>query len=134
MITREEIIKFAQQLPGAATDNPFDQDFDTTVLRHGNSGKWFGIILKAPCKKLGIDRDGETEILNLKCDPLMSFGLFQSCSAIIPAYHMNKYHWISIILEKEISKSLWEMLVRQSYSLTMKKPAKRKKADSSEVL
>ena len=109
-------------------DSPFEDDFDTTVLRHGDSGKWFGLVFKAPCRKLGIDRDGETDILNLKCDPMVSYGIVESYAAVIPAYHMNKYHWISIILETGVPEDVLSMLISMSFELTKTKPRKRRRA------
>ncbi|MGN1080950.1 MAG: MmcQ/YjbR family DNA-binding protein, partial [Acutalibacteraceae bacterium] len=78
MIKREELIDFALTLPKTSYDNPFDGDFDSTVLRHSDTKKWFGLIFKAPCRRVGIDRDGYTDILNLKCDPLFSHTLFEN--------------------------------------------------------
>lgn len=95
------------------------------MLRHGDTGKWYGLVFKAPCRKIGLDRDGATDILNLKCDPLLSFGLKESYSGIIPVYHMNKHHWISIILETGIPRDILEMLMKMSYDLTRPKPPNR---------
>ena len=39
MHTRQEVLDMALALPGAVSDMPFDEDFDTTVLRHGGTGK-----------------------------------------------------------------------------------------------
>ena len=128
MLSRETIYSMAEQLPGTGTDSPFEDNFDAVVLRHMASGKWFGLVFKAPCRKIGLDRDGETDILNLKCDPVFSYGLIQSYDAIIPAYHMNKHHWISIILEKDLPADMVEMLIGMSYDLT--KPKKRSKSKS----
>lgn len=127
MISRDDIFNIAGTFPGTVVDTPFDDNFDATVLRHGDSGKWYGLVFKAPCRKIGLDRDGETDILNLKCDPIISYGLKESYAGIIPAYHMNKYHWISIILEIGIPKDILEMLLQMSYSLTKTNPKKRKR-------
>lgn len=97
------------------------------MLRHGDTGKWYGLVFKAPCQKIGLNRDGETDILNLKCDPLLSYGLKESYAGIIPAYHMNKYHWISVILEIGIPKDLLESLIKMSYDLTQPKTSTKKR-------
>ncbi len=125
-ISREQIFEFGRALPGTGIDTPFDEDFETTVMRHSLTGKWYALVFKAPCRKLGMDRDGVTDIINLKCDPFMSYGLMESYDAIVPAYHMNKYHWISVILERDIPQDVLEMLIRQSYDLTKAKPRRKK--------
>lgn len=129
MITRQQVIEMAQALPDASTDTPFENDFNSTVLRHTDTNKWFGLMFKAPCRKVGLDSDGDADILNLKCDPLMSYGLFQSSDAIMPAYHMNKYHWISVRLSGDVPMDTLRMLMRMSYDLTAKKPARTQKSN-----
>ncbi len=124
MITREEILRYVDETPGAMYDKPFSDDFDTTVLRHNDTKKWFGILLKAPCKKVGIEGDGEVDVINLKCDPVLSYGLKLQFSGIVPAYHMNKYHWISVILGSDVPKSEVLNLVDLSFGLTMSKKIK----------
>ena len=118
MISRETILDYALSLPGAASDQPFDEDFDSTVLRHRASGKWFGLIIKAPRRKIGLEGDGESDVLNLKCDPVVAYGLTQTVPDIIPAWHMNKHHWISIRLEGDVPRDQLEALIDLSYCLT----------------
>ncbi len=121
MITREEILEYINETPGAMYDNPFSDDFDTTVLRHNRSQKWFGILLKAPSRKVGVEGDGETDVINLKCDPTLSFGLKEEYKGIVPAYHMNKYHWISVVLDSDVPFGVLKELIDLSFSLTKSK-------------
>ena len=120
-MTREDIIRYASCLDGAVCDQPFTEDFVTTVLRHKASKKWFGILLKAPCDRVGVGRDGETDVLNLKCDPVLAKGLFETYRGIMPAYHMNKYHWISVVLDSDVPFEEVKGLIDLSFSLTEKK-------------
>lgn len=126
MISREEVLRFSDGLPLSKHDCPFNEDFDTTVLRHSDSGKWFGLLFKAPARKVGIDADGETDIVNLKCDPALSFGLISQYKGIVPAYHMNKYHWISVVLSGDVPVSVLFELIGISYELTAVKEKRKK--------
>lgn len=121
MISRQQILNIAAKFPETAFDNPFENDFNTLVLRHKDTGKWFGLILRIPGYKIDSSHPTETDILNLKCDPLISFGLMQSFPAIHPAYHMNKHHWISIILDQGLPLEILEFLIQTSFDLTSKK-------------
>ncbi len=125
MITRQRVLEMALALPGATSDMPFEEDFDSTVLRHGAGGKWFGLMMKVPREKVGLDGPGTAEVLNLKCDPLVSFGMRQGCPDILPAWHMNKQHWISVRLEGDVPEDTLKTLIEMSYDLT-KKGAKRR--------
>ena len=118
---RERLTSFALSLPLATADKPFEDDFDTTVLRHEESGKWFGLVMNVKKQTLGINEDGYTDVINLKCDPDESFIIRELYSAIIPAYHMNKRHWISVILNGSIPEDFTERLIAKSFDLTYKK-------------
>ncbi len=118
MITRQEILELVSSVEGATFDQPFNEDFDTTVLRHSDSKRWFGAIISAPKCKVGLVGDGKTDIINLKCDPTLSEGLKQSYRGIVPAWHMNKYHWISVILDSDVDINTLKELMYLSFSLT----------------
>lgn len=118
MYTREQIIEMALELPGCTTDTPFEGDGYSTVLRHGDTLKWFGLILKGPRDRVGLPGDGQAALLNLKCDPLVSYGLMREYPDILPAYHMNKHLWITLRLEGDVPREIVEMLMRMSYDLT----------------
>ena len=131
MHTRERILEMALELPGAKSDKPFEEDFDSTVLRHGDTGKWFGILLKAPRNRVGLDGEGTAEVLNLKCDTMLSYGLRQEYPDILPAWHMNKQHWITVRLEGSVPEELLQTLLRMSYDLTAGKARGRGKKPRS---
>lgn len=125
MIARKRVLEMAMTLPGATSDQPFDEDFDSTVLRHGVGGKWFGLVMKVPRGKVGLPGEGAAEVLNLKCDPLVSYGLRQTYPDILPAWHMNKQLWISVRLEGDVPEDVLKTLIQMSYDLTDKKNKKR---------
>lgn len=118
---REKIIDFALTLPQAVADKPFEDDFDTTVLRHGEGGKWFGLVMNVEKSRVGIAGEGKIDVLNVKCDPDEAFIVRELYESIIPAYHMNKRHWISVILNGTVPLDFTERLIEKSYDLTYKK-------------
>ena len=58
--------------------------------------------------------------LNVKTNPEYSELLRNAYEYIIPAYHMNKEHWNTIILGDNIDESIVKELIDQSYELTKK--------------
>ena len=40
---------------------------------------------------------------NIKCDPEKAIELREQFSCVIPAYHMNKKHWITVISDGSLS-------------------------------
>jgi predicted DNA-binding protein (MmcQ/YjbR family) len=118
---RENIINFALSLEGAMADKPFPEDFDTTVLRHADTGKWFGIIMHISGNKVGLSPDIKVDVMNVKCKPEDTFTAREISNGILPAYHMNKKHWISILLNGTVEKELTEALLENSYDLTKRR-------------
>ena len=60
--------------------------------------------------------------INVKCDPAWRDFWRSAFESIVPAYHMNKEHWNSIILDGTIPQEDIERLILESYELT--KPRK----------
>ncbi len=120
---REAVIEYALSLPGAVADHPFEDD-DILILRHGIEGKWFGALMTVQKRRVGIDEDGAIEILNLKLDPEESYAVRELFEGIIPGYHMNKRHWISVLLNGSVPAEIRETLIGKSYDLTKKKVRK----------
>ena len=126
MSQKNELLDFFLTLPGAVADCPFEDDLDTTVVRHGIEGKWFGIFMKVPGKYLGREKTERFDVLNLKIDPEESYIVREMYpGSILPAYHMNKRHWISVILDDSVPLDFCEFLIGKSYDLTKAKIKKK---------
>ncbi|MBQ7835617.1 MAG: MmcQ/YjbR family DNA-binding protein [Oscillospiraceae bacterium] len=117
-MTVKELTEHALTLCGASADNPFE-DGSTVVLRHSDTGKWFGLIMKL----------NDKDIVNLKCEPLNAEFLRSIYEGVIPAYHMNKVHWNSVYLQSDVPDDEIKLMVDTSFELTMKK-SKRKGGSS----
>lgn len=108
MVEREEIFKFIKEKYDVSPEFLWDDTPDTAVFRHGKKKKWFGIIM---------DVKGEV-YFNVKTDPTYSELLRNSYDYIIPAYHMSKVHWNTVIISKNVDRELLYELIDQSYELT----------------
>lgn len=106
MTTREEAVSFGLSFPGSYRDEPF-HDANWTVIRRHGSRRIFLCIY---------ERHGQIW-LNVKCDPEWGQVWRNAYEAIRPAYHMNKEHWISIILNGTVPDSEIKRLIIESYEL-----------------
>ena len=72
------------------------------IFRHQHNRKWFAVLIgQVSADKLGDKQDlSHVDLLNLKCDPELSQMILIDHQTIYPAYHMNKKHWISIVLNR----------------------------------
>jgi len=63
--------------------------------------------------------------MNLKCDPDEAVILRDIFPSIIPAYHMNKRLWITVILDGSIPQGELERLIDNSFLLVVQKMTKK---------
>ena len=104
-------------------DYPFPMDDVSCVFRHGGNRKWFALMMRVPYRTLGVGRDGSVDILNVKCDPLL-IGALRGKPGFLPAYHMNKARWMTVLLDGTAGRKEIETLVAVSYDLTAGKKRK----------
>lgn len=121
---RGAVLKYALEQYGTQPEYPFESDPEIAVLRHEAGRKWYGIIMNIPKSKLGLSGDERIDILNVKCDPAVSGSMCLN-AGIYPGYHMNKQHWISVLLDGTVDTSMIAMLIDASFELTAAKIRKR---------
>lgn len=107
MKERKEAIAYCLTLKDAYEDYPF-RDTNWCVIRHRANKKVFAWIF---------DKDGYVWI-NVKCDPQWLEFWRQAFASVIPAYHLNKKHWNSIILDGSIPDDDIRRMIAESYDLT----------------
>ena len=80
--------------------------------------KWYALFLDVEYNKLNKNTDITTKvkILNVKYPADKILEIIGNKN-IFPAYHMNKKHWISIVLDKNIKLETIKELIDISYSL-----------------
>ena len=56
---------------GAEAEYLFRHYPELCVFRRPDNRKWFAAAKPIPRRSLGLEQDGEVEILNVKCDPIL---------------------------------------------------------------
>ena len=102
-INRDVILNYALSTYGTEPEYPWESSPDNAVLRNMMSGKWYAIIMCVKRQILGLDGDGFVDVMNVKCDPIL-VGSLRMKNGFLPAYHMNKDKWISILLDGSVSR------------------------------
>lgn len=130
MIHRQEIFNWAKEQYGTEPEYLWMRTPNYAVLRHGDSGKWYGAVLDIPSNYIGLPGEEIIDILLVKSDPVLIGALLKN-EGFFPAYHMSKSNWISILLDGSVP---WEQicdLLSFSYELvTPKRKRSRKKAEN----
>ncbi|MGV8907220.1 MAG: MmcQ/YjbR family DNA-binding protein [Acetobacterium sp.] len=102
-----DIVSLCLDFTNVYQDHPFQAN-NYTVVRHRGNKKIFALIFV---------RD-EKVYVNLKCEPMLGNFLKQRYNAVLPAFHMNKEHWITVCLDDSIDRDMIEDLVTNSFELT----------------
>ena len=92
---------------------------NNAIIRRQDSQKWYAVIMTIPKNKLGFDDNNEVEVINLHVAPEYVPNLLIQ-DTIYPAYHMNKKHWITIILDGSLPIEKIFKMLDNSYDLARK--------------
>ena len=57
---------------------------------------------------------------NVKCDPEKAEELREEYSSVIPAFHMNKKHWNTVVLNGQIPLRQIREMIDESYQLVVR--------------
>jgi len=57
--------------------------------------------------------------VNLKCEPEVGVQLRELYASVLPGYHMNKKHWITVIMDGSIADKSIKQWIDQSYQLVV---------------
>ena len=117
---KQQILSYDQTTYNAAPDAPFRTAPTYLVLRHADTRKWYALFMDVPREKLGLSGGESVDILNLKCDPVLS-GSLRMSKGILPAYHMHRDSWITILLDGTVPTKGIFPLLDMSYELTREK-------------
>ena len=112
-----EIIDYCNNKYGENHVNPFKKHPNILALVN-EKNKWYALMSNVEYNKLNKTSNiiTKVKILNVKY-PTDNISDIIDNQNIFPAYHMNKKHWISIVLDKNIKLEIIKELIDISYSL-----------------
>lgn len=109
MTARKEVIRYCLTFPEVFEDYPFKDD-NWTCMRIRKGRRIFAWIYERQ----------ERIWVNVKCDPQWRDFWREAYASVVPAYHMNKVHWNSIILDGTIPDKEIRRMIAESYDLCRK--------------
>lgn len=116
---KKELIDYIRANYGSSPDYPWIKYPDYAVFRHGANSGWFALIMSVSADKIGAgDARTVVDIVNVKVAPELA-GSLRLKTGVYPAYHMNKEHWITIMLDGKFNSDELELLIDDSYRLTL---------------
>lgn len=107
------LLSYVKERYGDEPEFPWD-DVDGAVFRKKSNRKWYALVMTVKKDRLGLEGDGSVEVVNLKYkfqelpDNLKSL-------PIMPAYHMNKKTWVTVVLDGRVPDANLFRMLDQSY-------------------
>ena len=121
---KQSFLKHCLDTYGTSPDYPFGDYPETAALRHGDNRKIYALVMRVSRRKFAQNNDEIIDVVNLKL-PLEMFGSFGPADGIYPAYHMNKLHWISVLLP-DAPDDIVQFLTGVSFEATRAKKIRAK--------
>lgn len=95
---------------------PWEKTPGAGVFRNKDNEKWYGLIMNINKNKL--DRENrEVEIINVKLEKSKVKEIVKK-KGFYQAYHMNKEHWVSILLDGSVSFEDLVECIKESHQFT----------------
>lgn len=107
--SRRELTAYCLTFPDVYEDYPF-KDTNWTCMRIRANRKVFAWIF---------ERNGHIWV-NVKCDPQWRDFWRNAYESVVPAYHLNKEHWNSVILDGTVPEKEIRRMIAESFDLCKK--------------
>ena len=122
---RQTVYDYIRRKYKTKPEYPWRRYPEYAVFRHQDNNKWFALQAVVSGDKVGL-RDSEyVDVINLKVDDPFFRDMMIREEGIMPAYHMNKMHWISVRLDGTVPEEKVFELIDMSFLATA---SARKKA------
>ena len=111
-----KILEYAYEKYGDEAEYLWDDLPNAAVIRRADNRKWYVLLMQIPRKRLKLECDDIVEIVDLRFDvdelPKKVDGV-----RYFQGYHMNKKHWITILLDGSVPLDEILGYVDKSYKL-----------------
>ena len=113
---KDDYIAWIKSKFGAEPDYPWQDDAPYSFVFRCPNEKWFALVMRIKYRQLGLTGDENVWVVNMKADQDAIPNLIDRKS-IFPAWHMNKKHWITILLTAVTDFDKLCELTEKSYNL-----------------
>lgn len=115
----KELIAAVKDFYGDELEFLWEKFSGNAVWRRKDNKKWYAAVLSVSKRKLGFDSDEIAEVIDLRIQPEKLEDLIDNKN-YFPAYHMNKKHWFTIILDGSVPSDVIFDYLKDSYDLAKK--------------
>ena len=123
---REAVSVYIKKKYKVSPEYPWRKYDSNAVFRHVDNNKWFALVMDVGGDKLGLETADYVSVINLKIDDMFFRDMLMGQDGIMPAYHMNKQHWITVLLDGTVPQDKIFDLIDTSFMATASSKKKQK--------
>ena len=112
----KKVIDYAREKYGDELEFLWEKYPDAAVLRRKDNRKWYALFMTIPKAKLGLDSGEVAEIIDLRFDA-DELAKKVDGERYFHGYHMNKKHWITMLLDGSVPLEEILNCLNESYAL-----------------
>lgn len=125
--TRADVCEYAEKEYGTLPEYLWQPLPGYCILRRADNKKWYAGIMDVPKNKLGLCGEERVDVLVVRCDPFMR-DMLLTRDGFLPAYHLNRENWISVLLDGTVESETVYALLDGSYNIAKVKAINRRRA------
>lgn len=118
MDLREEVFRYVKRKYKSEAEYLWARFPNYVIFRHQDNQKWYGLVMNIPAEKLGLNIEGNVDILNVKLNDLLLADMLIQQEGYFLGYHISKGNWISILLDGTVPMKEIKGLIDISYQVT----------------
>mgnify|MGYP003522132853 FL=1 len=111
-----DLIGYAEQKYGDKPEYLWERFPQFAAIRKHENKKWYCLLGTVEKSKVGLKGDEIIEVANFKIVPKELPGLLKK-PGYLPAYHMNKKSWVTVVLDGTVPLTEIKKLLDKSYTL-----------------
>ena len=115
---RQTVFDYIRKKYKILPEYPWRRYDSNAVFRHDDNKKWFALVMGLQADKIGGRQDAWIDVVNLKIDDMFFRDMILQEEGILPAYHMNKMHWITVLLDGTVPEERVYELIDMSFMAT----------------
>ena len=123
---RQMVFDYIKKKYKTLPEYPWQRYDRHAVFRHADNKKWFALVMEVEREKLGLKAPGAVDAINLKINDVIFRDMIIQEDGIMPAYHMNKLHWITVLLDDTVPEERAFDLIDMSFLATASARKKEK--------
>ena len=123
---RQAVYDYIKKKYKVSPEFPWRKYPGNAVFRHDDNRKWFALIMDVEGDKVGVSGADYVDVINLKVDDMFFRDMLIQEDGIMPAYHMNKMHWITVLLDGTVPEERVKGLIGMSFMSTASAKKKEK--------